>query len=118
MRGARALGALLALSACGPGDEIPPEDFPHEAAVVACDRTAECMRGTFESAFFGRDDCVATLERSYERLVETMDDRGCDYGSSAAGAALAEVADMSCERFYEGDDEEVVADVWDDCARP
>ena len=112
----RRILALLGLFACAqPPEQIPKDELARWVADVVCRRTAECMRGTFESTFYGRSDCRATLERDYGELVRSFDDAGCDYSAGAAGDAVIELDEMTCEQFYEGDGNEAVAEIWADC---
>lgn len=108
-------GVLLALIGCGPPASIAQGEFAAEMAAVSCDRLKECARGDFESAYFGMEDCRATVERSLSSLVKDLDDADCDYNANAAGDLWVLVHDMSCEKFYEAEYVDEQNDVWGDC---
>jgi hypothetical protein len=76
------------------------------------------MRGTFDSSFFGLSDCKSTMEVDLQRLVDQMQERSCDYDAGRAGTAWVDVDEMTCEEFYEGEANEVMAEIWGECATP
>ena len=111
----RTLLPLLALAACGAPAEIPEDEYAHWLAQAVCARTRECARGLFDSAYYGLADCEETNERAFLATVDQRDQQDCDYSAADAGNAYADILEMSCEHFYEGDGFESANDAWDDC---
>lgn len=108
--------ALGLLAGCGgslPEEEIPKEDLPRWAAAVTCDRTAECTRSLFETAYYSMEDCQATEELAWELLADQLDE--CDYDPTRAANRLEEIQAMSCEEWYEGEAGEAFGEIWEDC---
>jgi hypothetical protein len=119
MISARLAWFLLPLGGCifgGIPNEIDREDFASVAAPVVCDRLRECMRGDYESFYFGRKDCEDEQEVLVEGLAEGMEDAGCDYDAAGAGDALHEIDELNCQDFYEGEWLTSLELVWPDCA--
>lgn len=113
-----ALGAATLLSGCIP-EEIPEDELPRYTAQVMCDQERRCNRGAWQDAYYGQGDCRATWERVMTELVDFFDELDCDYDKREAGKAIAKIADMDCEDWYEDVFEDGGADlldeVWEQC---
>lgn len=110
------VSALLAsLVACGPPATIPQGEFAESIAAVSCDRIRECMRGSFDSIYFGMEDCRVENERSLQALVKQLDEADCDYDAVAAADLWVLLDEMSCEKFYENEFLDEQNEVWGDC---
>jgi hypothetical protein len=96
-------------------NEIDQEDFGSVAAPVVCSRLRECMRGDYESSFFGNQDCQDEQEVALDALAEAFTDAGCDYDSAGASDALHEIDEMNCQDFYENEWLESLELVFPDC---
>jgi hypothetical protein len=107
-----ALGLLAGCSGSLP-EEVPEEDIAIWAAAVSCDRSAECARSFFDTAYYGMEDCRATEEQAWELIAESLSD--CDYDPTRAANRLEEIELMSCEEWYEGEATEAFGEIWDDC---
>ena len=97
-------------------DEIDEEDFASTAAPVICDRLRECSRGSYESAYFGWDDCKDEQEVLLEALLEAAADVGCDFDPGGASDALHDIDDMNCQDFYENEWLASLDLIWPDCS--
>jgi hypothetical protein len=80
-----------------------------------CARTRECDRATYDSQYFGKRDCRDEWEVNISETIDAADDLGCDYDGTAAGDAWQDIHDMTCEDFAQGDAEESLFLIWDDC---
>jgi hypothetical protein len=109
------VGVLVLLVGCGAPAQIQQADFAERMASALCDRTHECMRGAFDAQYFDRDDCRSHVEISLRGLVTALDESGADcvYDATRAGAAYADLLEMSCERVYENAYVESLSAVWD-----
>ncbi|MEZ4239690.1 MAG: hypothetical protein R3F59_26750 [Myxococcota bacterium] len=110
----RTAGLLLALAACGAPNHIEQADFSARMADVLCARTRECLRGLYDASYFGDADCRATAERTLDGIVDDFASGigDCAYDADRAAAAWSDIAEMSCQRFYEGGYVDAVSTVW------
>jgi hypothetical protein len=99
----------------GVPNSVDEEDLARYAAEVQCKRIKDCDRGTFEQIYFGMGDCRDTYELAIDAAVETANELDCTYDAEAAGTALDEIKQMSCEDFYLGEAEAELLLVWDGC---
>ena len=107
-------GLVVALAGCAP-QEIPEDRFADQGAQLYCQRTRECALGDFKASYYGMADCREHVARDLEELVEFADDIDCDYDPDGAARAWNNLAEMSCENFYEGGFFEDFDKIWDDC---
>ena len=103
------------LPCCGLPASVTKADFPDRIAAVICDRTRECARGAYELNYFGKSDCRAHVSEEIGDLIADLDDAECTYDATQAGTALADTAEMTCERFFEAAYAEAITDIWSDC---
>jgi len=110
------LWLMVLLVGCGLPSKIKEEDMPRVMGIQICQRLAECDRGNYLSDYYGMNDCVTHQERALEELVDLADDIDCDYSDKGGARAYEDLATMDCDDFYEGEFNEALNKVWDDCA--
>ena len=107
---------LVLLVGCGLPGSISEKDFARVTGTEYCQRLLECDRGFYLSEYYGMGDCVAHIERDLQDLLDLAEDLDCDYSANGAARAFEDLATMGCDDFYEGDFNNAVDKVWDECA--
>ena len=103
--------AGLLLSACG----ISEERFAPTFSELQCARHWQCDRASYELLYYGHGDCIREYERTFLELAAFESEYGCAYDAEAAADAYADLAEMTCEEWHQGELLLGFTAIWAEC---
>jgi hypothetical protein len=95
---------LLSLIAC-----VTQENFNDQFATTVCQRTEECNKGGFDSAYDDVQECVDDLDP--DGLNDAYED--CTFDAEAGAGCLKDIREADCEDFQALQWGSDCDDVWD-----
>lgn len=99
---------LLLLAGC-----LSADSFSDRYVALACDRTEECSKASFEAQWDDQDECRDDLSDVYGEYFACLSDY-CEFDRESAKRCLAWGRDASCDEFV-NDPNDDCSEIFYDC---